>query len=137
MKTRAMCQVITRVRAAAPSGPPQLDDDGLPISTPDAPDERTDIPSVSLQPLRGQPSTETQGVNYDDTVDRWMLYAPPDTQLVTTDRVQQHANPFVGVTADDTPHLDLEVDGDPVIWPGADGRPHHMEAYLIKFGGGH
>lgn len=144
MKTRAMCQTITRVRPAAPAPTdptPTLDDDGLPITTDSngqpLPDERADVAYVSLQPLRGQPSTETQGVNFDVTVDRWMLFAPPDTDLVTTDRVQQSANPFVGVLATDTPHLDLEVDGDPVIWPGADGLPHHMEAYLKKYGGGH
>lgn len=76
----------------------------------------------SLQPLLGTPTTETNGADYDRTITRWKLFAPPGTDLLTTDRIQQGS-------------LDLEIDGEPVTWPGADGQPHHVEAMLKKFGG--
>lgn len=121
MLPRAMCQTVTRVRVV-PGTPGPLNDDGLPTSA-GAVVAHDDIAQVSLQPLMGTSSTEANGVNFDAVVDRWRLFAPPGTDLVTTDRIQQGA-------------LDLEVDGDPVPWPGLDGTTHHVEAYLKKFGGG-
>lgn len=95
------------------------DDYGNPI--PSAP-ESTALKVYSLQPLLGTPTTEANGADYDRTITRWKLFAPPGTDLLTTDRIQQGS-------------LDLEVDGEPVTWPGADGQPHHVEAMLKKFGG--
>lgn len=91
---------------------------GNPITSPAS----TTITSVSLQPLLGAPSTEQNGASFDQVIDRWRMFAPPGTDLVTTDRIQQGS-------------LDLEVDGNPVTWPGPDGLPHHVEVSLRKYGG--
>lgn len=111
----AMCQSVTRVRAASTGE----DDYGNP--TPGTPASTT-IANVSLQPLLGTASSESNGVDYDRLVTRWKLFAPPGTDLLTTDRIQQGS-------------LDLEVDGEPVTWPGPDGQPHHVEVMLKRFGG--
>lgn len=111
----AMCQTVTRIRATVGGE----DDYGNPTAgTP----ESTAITGVSLQPLLGTPTTEASGADYDRTITRWKLFAPPGTDLQTTDRIVQGS-------------LDLEVDGEPVTWPGADGQPHHVEAMLKKYGG--
>lgn len=110
-----MCQSVTRVRLTSAGE----DDYGNTIpGTPTS----TVISGVSLQPLLGSSSTELNGTSFDQIVDRWRFFAPPGTDLVTSDRVTQGA-------------LDLEVDGDPVTWPGPNGQPHHLEAMLKKFGG--
>lgn len=111
-----MCQSVTRVRPGASTGE---DAYGNPIP---GPPESVVIANVSLQPLLGSPSTEALSASYDQVVTRWRLFVPPGTDLVTTDRVQQGS-------------LDLEVDGNPVTWPGPDGQPHHGEAMLKRYGG--
>lgn len=112
----AMCQTVTRVRLGASTSE---DDYGKPI--PGTPVSTT-ITGVSLQPLLGTPSTEAFGADFDRMITRWKLFAPPGTDLQTTDRIQQGS-------------LDLEVDGEPVTWPGVDGQPHHVEVMLKRFGG--
>lgn len=109
-----MTQSVTRVRATS-SG---TDGYGNPIPGTPA---TTTIPNVSLQPLLGA-TTEANGVDYDRTITRWKLFTPPGVDFVTTDRIQQGS-------------LDLEVDGEPVTWPGRDGLPHHCEVMLKRFGG--
>lgn len=109
-------QSVTRVRLGAVTGE---DDYGNEIH---ADPVKTVINGMSLQPVFGVASTEVNGADFDRVVTRWRLFAPPGTDLVTTDRIQQGA-------------LDLEVDGELVTWPGANGQPHHLEVMLRKYGG--
>ncbi len=112
---KAMCQSVTRVRATSGGE----DVYGNPVAgTPTV----TVISGVSLQPLQGSASSEINGVNYDQLITRWKLFAPPGVDLATTDRIRQGS-------------LDLVVDGELVVWPGVDGAPHHAEAMLKRFSG--
>lgn len=113
---KAMCQSVTRLRPTTTGT-----EDAYGNVAPGDPTQ-TVISGCSLQPLQGTPTTEINGVSFDQVIDTWKLFAPPGTDLVTTDRIQQGS-------------LDLEVFGDPVTWPGVDGQPHHVEAMLKKFGG--
>jgi hypothetical protein len=113
---RAMRQSVTRIRITG-SGEDAYGNVSSSTTT------STTITGVSLQPFTGgAPSSETPGSNFDRTVTRWRLFAPPGTDLQTDDRIRQGA-------------LDLEIDGEPVTWPGPNGSPHHLEAQLKRFGG--
>jgi hypothetical protein len=113
---RAMRQCVLRIRSVG-SGEDAYGSPATIATT------ATTIRNVSLQPEAGSaPSTESNGANFDRTITKWRLFAPPGTDLRTTDRIQQGS-------------LDLEIDGEPVTWPGPSGRPHHVEAQLKRYGG--
>lgn len=81
----------------------------------------TDLPGCRLlpEPTDTGPSNV---VDRDRVVDRWLLFAPPDTDLVFSDRVR----------LDDG---DYEVNGDVVHWPSPTGRLAHIEAHLVRVKG--
>jgi hypothetical protein len=63
----------------------------------------TPVTGCSFQPLEGSGFSEEVTVGRESVISRWVLYAPPDTDVLPTDRVQ-----FDGVT--------YEVDGEPQRW---------------------
>lgn len=109
-----MRQTVTVVRP----GEPVQDQHGYKPG----PTSQHDITGCSLQPLRGVTSTESNTASADQVITRWALFAPPGADIAATDRVRQGP-------------LDLQVDGDPATWPGPNGRPHHVEAYLKRWEG--
>jgi len=111
-----MCQTMTVVRPGAATG---TDDYGNPIPGTDVPH---DIARCSVQPLLGVASMENMTVDTDLTVTRWRFFTPPGADVVASDHVVNVAG-------------DFQVDGDPVLWPGEDGQPHHIEGYLRKWAG--
>jgi len=110
----AMCQTVTVVRAG--------ESVETPLGYSPGPSTPHDVDWCSLQPLRGVSSTESNTASADQAVTRWLLFAPPGADILASDRVQQGP-------------LDLQVDGDPATWPGPNGRPHHVEAYLKRWEG--
>lgn len=74
---------------------------------------------VTLTGCSFQPTDDTQETHdaQDQVVSRWKLFAPPTTDLTSLD--------YVTVAG-----ANYEFDGQVMLWPGPDGQPHHVEAYL-------
>ena len=70
-----------------------------------------------------QPSSTASNFEREEQVtDRWQLYAPPGSDLLTGDRVE-----FQGTTYD--------IDGAPYEWKSPTGRVTHVQAHLIEWVG--
>lgn len=80
-----------------------------------------DLPGCRVLPDTND-TAPSNVVDRDRVIDRWLLFAPPDTDLVASDRVR----------LDDG---DYEVDGDVMHWPSPTGRIAHLEVRLMRVKG--
>lgn len=105
---------VTRVRA-----PLVTDEYGQPTSQRDwTAATRTDINGCGMQPLPGYAYT----LDRDAVVTRWRLVAPPDADLVSTDRIEWGGSTY-------------EVDGDVESWSSPTGNLAHIKALLTRRSG--
>ena len=107
-------ETITRLRA-----PYKADRFGNPTSVRDwTAATSLDIPGCSVQPVAGTEVFDDR----DARVQRWIVYAPVGTDLMSTDRIIHK-----GVT--------YEVDGDIRVWTGATGTLDNVQAILERVDG--
>lgn len=78
--------------------------------------------ACEMQPLPPRITGAEDVVQQDRTVTRWNLFLPPGADMTAKDRWR-----FNGV--------DYEVDGEVQSWRRG-GRKHHVEARVIRVGGG-
>ena len=76
------------------------------------------ITGCSVQPS----ATASNFERSEQVTDRWQLFAPPKSDLMTGDRVE-----FDGTTYD--------LDGAPYEWTSPTGRVSHLQAHLIEWEG--
>lgn len=111
-------QILTIVR---PGEVIDVDYYGKPIY---GPDQTIDIPGCSIQPLLGQASMEQMAATQDTVSTKWRFFAPAGADVKANDKAR------CAIVSGD-----LQVDGDPVIWPDMDGNPDHLEGYLTRYSG--
>lgn len=100
-------QTVTFVHRS--DGPP--DNLGVPTVV----ETETTVPGCSVQPV----STTEEISDVDQVITRWRLFAPAGVTLTAIDAVIADGERF-------------SVDGDPQIWPGLNGIPHHTECLLRR-----
>lgn len=122
-------QTVTLVRAGEPAGE---DAYGNPTA---GSVERVHLSGCSLQPLRGQASTETLSPSNDRIVSHWMLYLEPGVDVRPDDRIQQARDRVSPVLADADAYLDLQVDGDAGEWAVTGTALNHIEVALKRWEG--
>lgn len=101
-----MCQTVTAERRVL-AGTNRY-------NNPEYTTETVTLTGCSFQPL--DETAETHDAQ-DQVTARWKLFAPPTTDLTSLD--------YITVLG-----ANYEFDGQVMPWPGPDGRPHHVEAYL-------
>ena len=77
-----------------------------------------EVAGCSVQPS----STASNFEREEQVTDRWQLFAPPNSDIQTGDRVE-----FDGTI--------YEIDGAPYQWESATGRVTHKQAHLIEWEG--
>lgn len=77
-----------------------------------------EITGCSVQPS----STASNFEREEQVTDRWQLYAPPQADIQTGDRVEFNGTLY-------------EIDGAPYNWPSPTGRVAHLQAHLIEWEG--
>lgn len=111
-------QTMTVIRAGQPSG---VDDYGNPIT---GTDQQIPITGCNIQPVLRNPSLEVLAPTQDTITTKWRFFAPPGADIQAGDRVT------CAIV-----NGQLQVDGDPVVWPDLDGTPDHVEGYLDLYTG--
>jgi hypothetical protein len=78
-----------------------------------------DSEAVTLTGCSFQPLDNTLEVHddQDQVTSRWKLFAPPTVDLTSLDYITVNG-------------VDYEFDGQVMVWPGTNGQPHHVEAFL-------
>ncbi|KAB2344876.1 hypothetical protein [Actinomadura rudentiformis] len=67
-----------------------------------------------------QPAGSTENNDSGDTVTtRMRVYAPAYAPVTATSRIEWNTLPW-------------DVEGEPQVWPGPTGAPHHMEFVIVR-----
>lgn len=108
-------QTVTVIRASTTAN--RYGDDIRDWNTAD----EVDLTGVRLIPQAADNNIENV-VDRDRIIRRWVLFAPPDADVVASDRIRYGGDLY-------------EIDGEVRHWPSPSGRLSHIEADLTRVEG--